>query len=141
MLINFLSLFSDGFSSHFKDNVSIFNLIHHQTDLGLHACWTSTATSHGKGAGDGVGAVLKFDVSHSRRILFYLRQWRIQKISEGVAVCRGGRRSRSTNGFQSVFEASELLSFRFYREKIEKKIYEGVAVAGLPTAESATDLR
>lgn len=72
MLINFLPLCSDGSSTHLKDNVSLFNLIHHQTDLGLHACWTSTATGHGKGAGDGVGAVLKLDVLHSRRIFFYL---------------------------------------------------------------------
>jgi hypothetical protein len=34
--------------------------------------------------------------------------------------------------------ATELLFFRFYREKIEKKFYEGVAVAGSPTAGSAT---
>ncbi len=47
-----------------------------------------------------------------------MEQWRIQKISEGVAVCRG---ARSKNGFQSVFEAPELLSFRFYREKLKTK--------------------
>jgi hypothetical protein len=51
-----------------------------------------------------------------------------------------GWRLRSKNRFQSVFEAPELLFFRFYREKIEKKIFEGVAVAGSSTARSATDV-
>ncbi len=35
------------------------NLIHHKSDFGLDASWTFTATGHGKGAGDGIGAVLK----------------------------------------------------------------------------------
>lgn len=41
------------------------NLAHHKGDFGLDACWTFTATSHGKGAGDGIGAVLK---STARRV-------------------------------------------------------------------------
>lgn len=52
-------MFSDGASAHFKNNTNIFNLIHHKVDFGLAACWTFTATGHGKSAGDGVGAVLK----------------------------------------------------------------------------------
>ena len=35
------------------------NLIHHKSDFGLDASWTFKATGHGKGAGDGIGAVLK----------------------------------------------------------------------------------
>ena len=35
------------------------NLVHHRTDFGLDACWTFTATGHGRGASDGIGAVLK----------------------------------------------------------------------------------
>ncbi len=49
-----------------------------------------------------------------------------------------GWRLRSKDGFQIVFKALELLFFRFYREKIEKQIYEGVALARSPTAGSAT---
>ena len=41
------------------------NLIHHKIDFDLDACWTFTATGHGKGAGDGIGAVLK---STARRV-------------------------------------------------------------------------
>ena len=37
----------------------MFNLLHHKTDFELEACWTFTATGHGKSAGDGIGAVLK----------------------------------------------------------------------------------
>ena len=66
MIFNqFFSPFSDGASAHFKNNASIYNLVNHKADFGLDACWTFTATGHGKGAGDGIGAVLK---STARRI-------------------------------------------------------------------------
>ena len=64
MFINFHS-FSDGASAHFKNNASIFNLTHHKADFCLDTCWTFTATGHGKGAGDGIGDVLK---STARRV-------------------------------------------------------------------------
>jgi hypothetical protein len=35
------------------------NLIYHKVDFDLDACWTFTATGHGKSVGDGIGAVLK----------------------------------------------------------------------------------
>ena len=56
---NSLLSFSDGASAHFKNNASILNLNHHKIDFDLDDCWTFTATGHGKGAGDGIGAVLK----------------------------------------------------------------------------------
>jgi hypothetical protein len=37
----------------------MLNLAYHRDDFGLDAAWTFTATGHGKGAGDGVGAFLK----------------------------------------------------------------------------------
>jgi hypothetical protein len=52
-------IFSDGASAHFKNNANMLNLVHHKSDFDLDACWTFTATGHGKGAGDGIGAVLK----------------------------------------------------------------------------------
>ena len=55
----FFSLFSDGASGHFKNNLNMLNLVNHKIDFDLDACWTFTATGHGKGAGDGIGAVLK----------------------------------------------------------------------------------
>ncbi|CAF1544024.1 unnamed protein product [Adineta ricciae] len=58
-LVKKINYVSDGACAHFKNNASILNLIHHKIDFGLDACWTFTATGHGKGAGDGVGAVLK----------------------------------------------------------------------------------
>ncbi|CAF0936795.1 unnamed protein product [Adineta ricciae] len=50
---------NDGACAHFKNNASIFNLIHHKIDFDLDACWAFTATEHGKGAGGEIGAVLK----------------------------------------------------------------------------------
>ena len=43
----------------------MLNLVNHKIDFDLEACWTFTATGHGKGAGDGIGAVLK---STARRV-------------------------------------------------------------------------
>ena len=56
---NFLYSLSDGASAHFKNNNTILNSVPHKADFNLEACWTYTATGHGKGAGDGIGAVLK----------------------------------------------------------------------------------
>ncbi|CAF1461704.1 unnamed protein product, partial [Adineta ricciae] len=58
-LVKKINYVSDGASAHFKNNASILNLIHHKRDFGLDASWTFTATDHGKGTGDGIGAVLK----------------------------------------------------------------------------------
>ena len=54
-----ISCFSDSASAHFKNNLCMINLAHHKVDFGLEATWTFTATGHGKGAGDGIGAFLK----------------------------------------------------------------------------------
>ena len=37
----------------------MLNLVNHKINFDLDACWTFTATGHGKGASDGIGAVLK----------------------------------------------------------------------------------
>jgi hypothetical protein len=63
--VNCILLFSDGASGHFKNNANIFNLIHHKIDFELEACWTFTATGHGKSAGDGIGATLKSTARHA----------------------------------------------------------------------------
>ncbi|CAF2800654.1 unnamed protein product [Rotaria sp. Silwood2] len=57
----------DGAANCFKNNLSILNLAFHKEDFGIDACWTYTATGHGKGAGDGVGGLLK---STARRHTF-----------------------------------------------------------------------
>ncbi|CAF3402296.1 unnamed protein product [Rotaria socialis] len=56
---------SDGASSHFKNNANMLNLAYHKDDFNMDADWVFTATGHGKGPGDGIGAVLK---STARRI-------------------------------------------------------------------------
>ena len=37
----------------------MLNLVYHKVDFGLDASWSFSVTGHGKGAGDGVGALLK----------------------------------------------------------------------------------
>ncbi|CAF4325012.1 unnamed protein product [Rotaria socialis] len=54
-----INYFSDGASSHFKNNASILNLIPHKADFNLEASWIFTASGHGKGAGDGISAGMK----------------------------------------------------------------------------------
>lgn len=37
----------------------MYNLVHHRTDFKIEASWTSSASGHGKGPCDGIGAVVK----------------------------------------------------------------------------------
>ena len=41
----------------------MLNLIYHQQDFGLEACWTFTSTGHGKGPCAGLGASVKSTAS------------------------------------------------------------------------------
>ena len=51
--------FSDGAASQYKNRENFINLCHHVDDFGVPAEWHFSATSHGKGACDGVGGTVK----------------------------------------------------------------------------------
>ena len=51
--------FSDGAASQYKNRKNFINLCHHASDFGVPAEWHFSATSHGKGACDGVGGTVK----------------------------------------------------------------------------------
>ena len=51
--------FSDGAASLYKNRKNFINLCHHEADFGVPAEWHFSATSHGKGACDGVGGTVK----------------------------------------------------------------------------------
>ena len=51
--------FSDGAASQYKNRKNFLNLCHHENDFGIKAEWHFSATSHGKGACDGVGGTVK----------------------------------------------------------------------------------
>ncbi len=51
--------FSDGAGSQYKNKKNFINLCHHKDDFGVSAEWHFSATSHGKGACDGVGGTVK----------------------------------------------------------------------------------
>ena len=51
--------FSDGAASQYKNRKNFVNLCHHQADFGFPAEWHFSATSHGKGACDGLGGTVK----------------------------------------------------------------------------------
>ncbi len=51
--------FSDGAASQYKNRKNFLNLCHHKDDFGMSAEWHFSATSHGKGACDGLGGTVK----------------------------------------------------------------------------------
>ena len=51
--------FSDGAASQYKNRKNFINLCFHEADFGISAEWHFSATSHGKGACDGVGGTVK----------------------------------------------------------------------------------
>ena len=51
--------FSDGAASQYKNRKNFLNLCCHKSDFGINAEWHFSATSHGKGACDGVGGTVK----------------------------------------------------------------------------------
>ena len=57
IIFNFLS--SNGAANHFKNNYTIVNLLYHKKDFDIDAVWTFSATAHGKGPCDGIGATVK----------------------------------------------------------------------------------
>ena len=55
-----LNYVTNGACQHFKSNKSILNLTHHHRDFGIYACWSFSATAHGKSSVDGIGASIKY---------------------------------------------------------------------------------
>ena len=51
--------FSDGAASQYKNRKNFMNLCRHEEDFGVCAEWHFSATSHGKGACDGLGGTVK----------------------------------------------------------------------------------
>ena len=43
----------------------MYNLIYHEEDFGIGACWTFSASGHGKGPCDGIGATVKSTATRS----------------------------------------------------------------------------
>ena len=58
----------------YKNFKSFLNLMHHQLDFGVPASWSFHATSHGKGACDGIGGPVKRATSPESEMLL-IRYW------------------------------------------------------------------
>ena len=54
-----VSFFSDGAASQFKQRFLFHNITYFEADYGLKVTWNFFATSHGKGAVDGIGGNVK----------------------------------------------------------------------------------
>ena len=57
--IEWIFYFSDGAGSQYKNKFNFINLLKHREDFGISAQWNFFATSHGKGACDGIGGAVK----------------------------------------------------------------------------------
>jgi hypothetical protein len=57
--LNSVRIFSDGCSGQFKNKFTLSNLCHMQQDFDVTGEWFFFATSHGKGAVDGIGGLAK----------------------------------------------------------------------------------
>lgn len=57
--VNKIIIFSDGCAAQFKNRYTLSNLCHMEHDCGVGAEWNFFATSHGKGAVDAVGGLIK----------------------------------------------------------------------------------
>ena len=60
--VNKVHYWSDEVWSQFKNRFNLTSIIYHPLDFGCEATWNFFETSHGKGAPDGVGAVIKRSV-------------------------------------------------------------------------------
>lgn len=58
-LLHNFHIFSDGASSHFKQRYTITSIFLHMRRYKINILWHFFATAHGKGAVDGIGAVVK----------------------------------------------------------------------------------
>ena len=59
LIVNKIIYFSDGAAPQYKNRKNLINLCYHESDFGVQAEWHFSATSHGKGACDGVGGTVK----------------------------------------------------------------------------------
>ena len=57
--ITHVEYFTDGCAGQYKSYKNFLNLCFHKEDFGLSAIWNFFATSHGKGACDGIGGTVK----------------------------------------------------------------------------------
>ena len=111
----------------------MYNLIRHKVDFGLEACWTFTATGHGKSAGDGIGAVLKSTTRRatlSKNILLstakdfyeFCRNQQHETAKKSIEIvlpfmCSFLTQTKSRN-LKPIFSTSELKNSKNYIRKI-----------------------
>ena len=57
--VKYMKIFSDGCEAQFKNRYTLSNLTFMRKDFGVDGEWSFFASSHGKGAVDGVGGVVK----------------------------------------------------------------------------------
>ena len=61
--LNKIHYFSDCCAAHYKNKYNFYNLCQHEQDFALKAQWSFFATAHGKSPCDGIGGIVKREVS------------------------------------------------------------------------------
>lgn len=65
--VKYVKIFSDGCAAQFKNKYTLSNLTFMHEDFGINGEWSFFASSHGKGAVDGVGGIVKRTVWNAVR--------------------------------------------------------------------------
>lgn len=73
--LKLVHVFSDGCAGQFKNRYTLLNLTYFLQDFGVNGTWNFFATSHGKGAVDGIGGTVKRTV------------WRLVKSRQCIVSC------------------------------------------------------
>lgn len=132
--LNKMKIYSDGCAAQFKNRYSLSNLIHMKTDVGFSADWTFFATSHGKGAVDGVGATLKrtawnaiksrrFTISSAKEFYNFVSQSIAGVIVVYVPKTEVGESKQLLNErWNSICSVSGIRSNHFFRVANEKSL-------------------
>ena len=109
--------FSDGCAGQYKNCKHFLNLCHHKEDFGVEAEWHFFATSHGKGASDGVGGTIKREAAKES-----LRRAADKQILTAFDLFQFAKTQLSSMNFtfiqnESYFEEQKVISKRLEQAK------------------------
>lgn len=110
-----VEIFSDGAGSQFKNRHTLSNLVYCKKEFSLKIVWNFSATSHGKGAVDGIGAVLKQ--------AWWLAVKSRQKIFSGAKDCHDYSEEKISGVKTFLVKESEIKAY----QKILEKKWQGIS--------------
>ena len=117
-----IQYFSDGCAKQYKNKKNFLNLAHHFSDFAVHANWSFSATSHGKGPWDGLAGSVKREAG-----LESLRRPLENQILTADALYQFAK-DKFTN-VSVEFVTSEMIE-NLYTEVLEKRFEQAKTIKG-----------